>query len=93
VQSKRELFRVLLIDLDLMPGFSLVEKRNFVEDQFLKADVNGDGTIDFAEVEWRSRTRAPSQAVHSFGERALPTRSGGRRRAVLCVLHHDAQHV
>jgi hypothetical protein len=106
--TKRELFRVLLLELDLMPGFSLVEKRNFVEEQvrhrdrtkpfprpassltilwrsgrlllthhpvalwstsphspssltilwrsgreeqFLKADVNGDGTIDFAEVQ------------------------------------------
>lgn len=32
-----------------MPGFSLAEKREYIEAEFAKADVNGDGVVDFSE--------------------------------------------
>ena len=46
--EKHELFQALL-DLDLVPGFDLAQKRAYLEEQFSAADVNGDGVVDFAE--------------------------------------------
>jgi Ca2+-binding EF-hand superfamily protein len=44
--EKHELFHALL-DLDLVPGMALGEKREYLEEQFAAADTNGDGIVDF----------------------------------------------
>ncbi|KOO53319.1 calmodulin [Chrysochromulina tobinii] len=46
--EKHELFHALL-DLDLLPGMALGEKREYLEEQFAAADTNGDGIVDFGE--------------------------------------------
>lgn len=40
--EKHELFQALL-DLDLVPGLDLAQKRSYLEEQFHLADSNGDG--------------------------------------------------
>ena len=46
--EKHELFQALL-DLDMVPGFDLAQKRTYLEEQFAAADSNGDGVVDFSE--------------------------------------------
>ena len=46
--EKHELFQALF-DLDMVPGNDQYEKRNYLEEQFMLADTNGDGVVDFPE--------------------------------------------
>ena len=46
--EKHELFQALF-ELDMVPGHDAYEKRVYLEEQFVIADTNGDGVVDFAE--------------------------------------------
>ena len=46
--EKHELFQALL-ELNMVPGMDLKQKREYLEEQFNAADSNGDGVVDFAE--------------------------------------------
>ena len=58
--EKHELFKAL-IDLDLVPGLTVAERRDYLEEQYCVADTNGDGVVDFSEfVAFFANSRAAS---------------------------------
>ena len=81
--EKHELFQVLL-ELDMVPGMDLSEKREYLEETFSSADVNGDGIVDFAEfTAFYSKARKDakhSEHIHRRRHRAEIARRERKRR-------------